>query len=244
MLQTKKKKVTFVLYEDQKVARAFELNKNKVKFFLTSLSLLFLVMIVSSLFLIANMKNMKDEISKQEPLLKKKIIEEEKKYKEKIENLESLNRTYLNKISSSKVETDSILPLFNPTLGFKDLSGENYLNIENIIIKTDGKKTFFDFNIVNSKENANKISGYIFILMQFNASLFFYPEKNLIFDDAVSNFNMGETFTISRFRQVKGIFKALPKSSDDTKFKILIFNRTGDLIHKQSIGPVKVKKNE
>lgn len=241
MLYEPRKKITFVLYEDQKTSRAIEFKKVHIKLLLSSLVFIFIVLLCSSLYLLANIQNVKEQIAKREPILIKNLREKEITLNQEIARLEGLNEQYLEKISTTKLESDSILPLFSPTLGFKDLSNQKLLNVENIQVKKNNRQINFNFNIVNKEPDEGRISGHIFIVMKISSQIYFYPEKELQFDDALSTYNQGETFTISRFRQVNGYFKGNSFPNKDAEFKIYIFNRTGDLIHQQSVGPLKVE---
>lgn len=241
MITNTKNKVTLVLYEDLKTSRAFEFNKNSIKLIFGSLFLIFVILLGATLFLLANIQNVKEEISKKEPLLIKSLKAEVDELSSNLSRMETLNQQYLEKISSSKVETDTILPLFSPTLGFKNLTSKKILNVENIQVRKSENKVLFDFNIVNKGNSGAKISGHIFIVMKIGSVIYFYPNKDLQFDNALSTYNKGETFTISRFRAVNGYFEDKNFPNSPAKFKIFIFNRTGDLIHGQNVGPLQIK---
>ncbi len=240
MLYSPRKKITFVLFEDQRTSRSFEFSKFQIKVIISILVVTFFSLLGLSLYLLTNIQNVKEEISRQEPILIKALRKKEKDLSEKLSRLESLNQEYLEKISTTKLESDALLPLFSPTLGFKDLTSQKILNVENISVSRANDRVNFDFNIVNNQSENSKISGFIFVLMKSGSQLYLYPEREFLFDNALSTFNQGETFTISRFRKVDGYFKDTNFQSNQGYFKIFIFNRTGDLIHKQSIGPIEI----
>lgn len=240
MLFKSSDKVTLVLYADQKVGRSFELKRSHIKFVITIITLLVLSSLILSLYLVGNVKNIRERAQLKVP----QIIEELKTEKDELSkinaDLEKTNKDYLKKISSTQVTTNALMPLFNPTIGSKDISDKDILNIDNIDIKQAKSEIKFDFDIINNRIDS-KASGYIFILMKNKDKISLYPENALSFDDAISAFNRGETFNISRFRKVNGFFKETLGKRDRPSFKIFIFNKTGDLLYKKSLGPVSVE---
>ncbi len=238
MLFRPSKKVTFVMYQDEKVARAFEVEKTKLKALITTTVLIVFISVGAAVGLLANFRYLRESLSKKEPEIINILKNEKLALEAKIENLNKTNQEYLNKINTTKVETDSLIPLFARTLGQTDLRSRKMLNIEKLNLSFTQKGAVLNFDIVNIQKGQEKLSGYIFAVLKQGNKIAFYPDTSLEFSESVSSFGQGETFTISRFRQVKAEFDINLKKNQDVFVKIFIFNRTGDILHVMPVGPV------
>lgn len=237
-------KITFVLYEDQKVSKCFQFSKKTLRFLFILLPLLVISIGIVCLFLLAYVQDLNLQTKTLAPKIMAAYQEEKSEMLQTIEQLQKQYQESLDKISTTQVavnKDNTILPLFRPTLGHKDLSVTNILNVENIEVEFQDKEVFLKFNLLNNNTNGEKISGHIIAIMKNGPNLTFYPSEDLNFDDAITTFNMGEKFTISRFRPVVANFPKESISDSKAFFKVYIFSRLGDLLYQKSLGPVEVK---
>lgn len=105
-------------------------------------------------------------------------------------------------------------------------------NIEDSEALVQGQKINFRFNIVNLSKEGQKLSGHIFVIMRDDFGIYFHPNNVFEDNDVKINFNRGESFATTKFRPVEANFPR-PSQSSKFVFKVIIFSRTGSLIHKQ-----------
>ena len=240
MLFKQTPKITFVIYQNQKTVRAFEFDKRKLKFIFLLISVLLLVSFFTIFFLLAYVKNKGQNLSEGHLTYGHQQASKIQELEDKLAQISKLNEQYQKKIPQSPNEVESIFPLFSTPLGSRNLTQKKWLEAKAIDIKFHSKKIFLYFNIINARQNGTKLLGYIFVVMIQGPQISFYPDPKISFDQTTPSFNQGETFTISRFRRVEGHFYQVPQNNLPVTFKIFIFSKTGDMIHHQIVGPVKV----
>ena len=243
MLFKQSAKIIFVVYQDQKIVRAFEFNKRRLKFIFLLISSLFLISFFTMVFFLAYFKNNPQDLSRRSFVSPNEQRSKIQELKKELAQVKELNDQYHKKNPKSLLNRNSILPLFSLPQGSKDLTQKKWLKIKTIDIKFHSTKTLFHFNIINNKKDGTKLLGYIFIAMKQGPQVSFYPYSNILFDKTMTSFDKGETFTISRFRKVESYFDNVSSKNSPATFKIFIFSKTGDIIHYQTVGPVKVSQS-
>lgn len=134
----------------------------------------------------------------------------------------------LNEKILTPADNANSLQFFVTTKGFKDLSAQTLVNIENFQFSVQANTLDIKFELHN-QSGAERTSGYFFVLTYTPDQLIFYPSLNQVQTEL--NFTQGETFNIGRFKNV--IFKLpLPINilPNKTRIKIIVFNRSGDLL--------------
>ena len=246
MLFKPSKYLTLVVYEDSKATKCFQFPKSQLKIVLTLIPLIVVFSLgISTLFLTLKLvgPNIYGQRSTAEP---------GKKFKDKIEKIEleneelkNINIDLLAKINSAPIsgketiDTSKTWPsILHPSIGMKDLTINSPIKLENFTTKAQGTHGVqLNFNISHNDSGDNKTSGYILVLLKAGNSLLVYPKSNENIEQNFTAFNLGETFTVHRFRPVEAIFPdGVPKATP-LWFKVFIFNRSGDLLQKQTVGP-------
>jgi hypothetical protein len=154
-------------------------------------------------------------------------VEQINDYKKNIEELQS-EITNLNQKMLTPADNASSLQLFVTTKGFKDLTAQTLVNVENFQFSIQANTLDIKFELHN-QSGLERTTGYFFVLTYTPDQLVFYPAIEQVQTEL--NFSQGETFNIGRFKNV--IFK-LPINNNlnpnQIKMKIVVFNRTGDLL--------------
>ena len=228
-----KDKVSFILYEDNKIPSYKQLNKRTHSFFLYAPAAIFVLSIIILTASVFYVRNIETIIRSEEPKiisdLRLKYSEVNDKNQEHIKTIENLTE----KLSSTApLEGLESLALFMPVKGQKDLTNPAQINIQDIRFDKGKDQVFLRFNIINSTPDNRKLSGYIHVFMTDGTQFFRFPALSEALEDYRINFIQGESFATSRFRPVEGIFD-YKGSQKSLIFKIIIFNRLGDLIHQQ-----------
>lgn len=227
-----KEKISFILYEDGKIPRYHQFRPRVYKSLVyapTVLTLISTFVLIGSYFYT---KNIETFIRSNEPEIIKELRTENILLKEKSQELSFLNEQLTTKISSGVPKTPmGALDIMQPVFGQKDMTSPVTINIQDIKPVQSGDKIFFNFNIVNVTPNGTKLAGYIHIFATDGNTYSHYPQETGVVENYALNYTSGESFATSRFRPVEASFAKLDKSS--IIFKIIIFNRVGDLIHQQ-----------
>ncbi len=96
----------------------------------------------------------------------------------------------------------------------------------------------FNFTLRNKAESNVTISGYVFVILKSDISDIeswrTYPKTSLK-DGRPQNFRVGERFSISRFRDIKGKIRKIPAQESYDLVTILVFSEEGDLILEENI---------
>ncbi|MBF0205899.1 MAG: hypothetical protein HQK53_03335 [Oligoflexia bacterium] len=248
MMYSPTKNLTLVLYEDQHPTRCFEFKKNRARLLLIFVSLLFLLLLVSGMFIFSYIRNVTFALEEQRPLMVKEFQKEKQEVIGNLQELEKSKRELeaqnillLNKLKAAK-GVEIVFPLIHPPLGSKDLTDKQLLSIDSFKLKerpgTAGRLSFA-FNLISNKES--KVSGHIFILLKSGASVSMYPPQGIASrHNFVTTFDSGEPFSVSHLRPVNASFNLSPAIEKGEKLnnlwvEILIFGREGDLLLKKTI---------
>lgn len=243
MIYKSSKTLTFVIYEDQRPAKCFEVKKGQVKFLFLLIPFIVILSVMTVLFVFAYIKNLKVQSEKEPPPIIEQLKNEKNILLKNQQELQDLNKSLLSKIESSgeSSETTSILPFFRPILGQEDLTGQSPLAIKNLSTQVISNSLKFTFDLVNIQPEQTKspITGYVFVLMKDQNLLTIFPPLPFDLKEAfLTKFDLGEKFTVTRFRPVVANFARPSHPPHPIFFKIFIFSKTGDLLFQKAIGPI------
>lgn len=226
-----KKDIKLMLIEGNTEHRVLRINPQILKFaaWLVPFGTLSLLLLFGalSLFLYNKISNIEYSSSANDKNLATQITS----YEKTIQDLNGQIQTLNEKILTPADEASS-LQLFTTTKGYKDLSSQSLVNVENFNFSILANNLDIKFELHN-QSGLDRITGYFFVLTYTPEQLIFYPRINLVQTEL--SFNQGETFNIGRFKNV--IFK-MPLTTEAQKSKIqmriVAFNRTGDLLLNKS----------
>lgn len=207
--------------------KILKINPKILKFAAWSIPFTTLVLLLTfaslSIILYKKIHNIQISTSEQS----QNIIEQTATYKKTIQDLQT-EITTLNQKMLAPADNASSLQLFVTTKGFKDLTTQTLVNVENFQFSIQANTLDIKFELHN-QSGLERTTGYFFVLTYTPEQLVFYPPIEQVQTEL--NFTQGETFNIGRFKNV--IFK-LPISNNlaanKIKMKIIVFNRTGDLL--------------
>jgi hypothetical protein len=239
MIYRPSKELTLVVYEDQSSPKCFKMKKGQVSIALVALSLFFIICFITILLGAVYFKDVSEQIKKYNPKLVEMLREEKATLLEENTISTQLNQELTNKLSLSKVEVNTVLPVFKATAGYQDLTAKSFAQIESIESDIKENEIIFRFNIVNGQAGDKKLSGHIFILMKSKGQVNIYPQFSEDPSEGLSEYTNGETFTVSRFRPVEASFMRPKDNKDNLYFQVILFNRAGDLILKKKVGPIR-----
>lgn len=230
--QATKDKVSFILYEENKIPRYHQFKPNVYKFLIygpTILATFSIIVLIGTFFYT---KNVEKHIQSKEPEIIRSLRTENSLLKERTSELSTLNDKLTKKLSSEVPETSlGALNFISPVSGQKNLTSPARVNIPDIKVESADNKVYMRFNIVNITPNNTKLSGYIHLFMTDGNTIQRYPTVAEEIDTFNLSYNSGESFATSRFRPVEVVLTKPTKKN--VIFKIIIFNRLGDLIHHQ-----------
>ena len=110
-------------------------------------------------------------------------------------------------------------------------------NFKTTIDQTDSTCNF-DFTLRNKTESNVTISGLIFVILKSDISDIkswrIYPNTTLK-NGRPQNFEIGERFSISRFRGIKGKIRKIPAQKSYDSVSILVFSDDGNLVLEENI---------
>ncbi|EQC46151.1 hypothetical protein [Bacteriovorax sp. Seq25_V] len=225
-------KISFIVYEENTIPYFKQVTPKVYKFFVyapTILTFFAIAVVIASFFYT---KNVEHFIRSKEPEIIKSLRTENSLLAEKGQELTILNKQLTKKLAQGVSDTPLAGQfLISPVAGQQDLTSPAKVNIQDIKVEVNNDKVFFRFNIVNVTQDGSKLSGYIHIFTTDGNTYQKYPTAQEELDNFSLKYNEGESFATSRFRPVEAIFKKMDRST--LIFKIVIFNRIGDLIHQQ-----------
>lgn len=240
MIQHPSKILTFIVYNGPKAPKYFKINKSFIKALVLIIPCLTISFISLSFLYSMVLKNQVNELRSKEPKMITGLKAEKDRLALEIKALRKDNKLLTNKLSIGPSKESSLAPLglFKTPIGLIDLRDKNLLEIKNIKISNTDKETTFSFDLANNFPNSEKLSGYLTVV-QFQGNLLqFYPVYELGVKNLRLDFAKGESFSFSRFRPTITTFKKISKIS--ARYKIYIFNRTGDLLAYRQVGPYNI----
>lgn len=247
-----KEKFTFIFHRENAAPKYFEIERAKLMTYMvvipTGFLILFSGLFITSLLVHSTHSNAPSAsynldlpskaTSSNAGQLQKEKEELEKNYKE----LQSANQELVNKLSTNSGKFSpplQDLSLFTILPDQKDQSATPVMAVNEVKISEDGQELHFHANLLNTNSESSKISGHLFIVMKSENSVWVYPSDAFPKDKMSLNFSSGETVLFARLRPVDASFPKAPKGSK-ILFKVLLFSRTGDLLHKE-VFPYDVK---
>jgi hypothetical protein len=215
------KRLSFVLYQEEKSPQYFEIKRNFLKFlffaFPITLLLLIFFIVVGTLYL----RKVKS-LALQTPITKT------------ISASKNMENEYLDQIQALEAklikpaEGLSSLGLFKQMKGQLDLSKKTILSVEGLASDYSEGKTRLQFALSND-DSSKKIAGYLFVVIKNYNSLRIFPENAILENDFQAIYNKGERFSFNRLRPFVVTLND-GKPYKNINFKILVFSLTGDLL--------------
>jgi hypothetical protein len=215
------KRLSFVLYQEEKSPQYFEIKRNFLKFlffaFPITLLLLIFFIVVGTLY-----------------LRKVKSLALETPMAKTISANRNMENEYLNQIQALEAklikpaEGLSSLGLFKQIKGQLDLSKKTILSVEGLASDYSEGKTRLQFALSND-DSSRKIAGYLFAIIKNNNSIRIFPENAILENDFQASYNKGEKFSFNRLRPFMVTLND-GKPYKNINFKILVFSLTGDLL--------------
>lgn len=235
MITQTKKKLSFIIYDENQAPRYYELSKGLLRFIVFVLPTLALISILITIAGFLYFKQIRHFAQMKEPQIISDLKQEIVTLKEQTASLDKERESLLVKLGQGTKDATSLesLLLFKPSPGRKDLTKSPNLRIEEVEATQQGQNINLDFKILNLTKDQSRISGFIFVVMKDGDNLVTWPNGSMADQEMDISFNKGELFSTSRFRPVKVSFP--PTKEKDLLFKIVIFSRTGDLIYKQLV---------
>jgi hypothetical protein len=224
-----------IVYDSHSSPFYYELNKKQIRILIIICSVITTLSLLTLVLGAIYFKEIKNKIEKRRPVQIQLLKNANKDLQVKLGNLEKYNKSLETKLTSPSTAKTSSLSLFRETPGFVDRTDTQSLGIENEEVSRDSQgRLVFSFNLINLTPDQKRLAGHIFVMLKLGEKIFFYPRKSFPDDDLFINYNAGEYFATSRFRPVNCIFEQSP-GKGMALFKILIFNRLGELIQKKII---------
>ncbi len=215
------KRLSFVLYQEEKSPQYFEVKKNFLKFiffaFPITLILLIFFIVVGTLYL----RKIKTLGQENPNMVNNQSKNVENDYLKQIQLLQSK----LNKPSEGLAS----LGLFKQVKGQTDLSKKPAMMVEGISFDHMDGKPRLQFSLSNNEDSSKKISGHLFVILKNNNGLKIYPENSISENDFQISFNKGEKFSFNRLRPFVVTMNE-NMAAKKLNFKILVFSLTGDLL--------------
>ena len=240
MTSKSNRKLSFILYEEQKAPKYFEITKSSLRFFIIGPPLITCISIVAFLVVTLYIKTFKnDHLSVAPP------SESIKEIQLKNEQLLNMNRELHIKNSnltktldisknntpnaspspatpSAKIEKKGdieSLALFPVLPGRKDQTEVPLLSLKQEQLAVENGNIIFTFGMANKQaEEDSRISGYLMVMMKYDNTLHFYPGSTLN-QKLQSPHNTGESFSFSKYRPVKAVFPYKKQSEDEDEEK-------------------------
>lgn len=231
------KKLAFILYEDHSAPSYFEISKNLFRFLFIGLPFVAFVAILITAGGALYFKQIKRMVEKEEPKIISELKAERLTLLEKQKQLELGQKKLEQKLAKGDAGNVSqglpSLALFKHSPNRQDLSQAPEVSLDEFSTKINNDKILVEFKITNLTEEQKKVAGFLFVVMQEGTRISVWPTNSFVEQEMSVVFNKGELFATTRFRPVLASFDK-PKENE-LLFKVLIFNRLGDLIFKKLI---------
>ncbi len=239
-----KKNISFILYHKNGAPRFYQISKKSFYLYIITPAVVSLFLLISLLGLLFYFSKIRNMASQKDPEMINLLSKENEQVRKDLIDLTDTNKALQNKLatmnsSQRPIDLNAVdvkdnwdtVALFRAPINGPAETFPSF-NIEDSEALVQGQKINFRFNIVNLSKDAQKLSGHIFVIMRDDFGIYFYPNSIFEDDDIKINFNRGESFSTTKFRPVEASFPR-PNQSSKFLFKVIIFSRTGSLIHKQ-----------
>ena len=226
------KKLAFLLYESKSPPRYFEINKNLLRFILIGLPIVALFSLAIMLLSLVYLKELTLSTSTHDPKIVKQLKADNKQLRDQIDVLKKDGYLLQNKLANSASDSPtSLFPLFKSPNQNKKVTDSKLMQVDNINSVISDKHVVFNFDLVNTTSNNQRLTGYCFVTMRMANTLTFYPGRNLHPLNGSIPYNNGESFATARFRPFNIKFDLAVPLEFPLVFTIYIFSITGDLLY-------------
>ncbi|MBL6991654.1 MAG: hypothetical protein ISR65_17870 [Bacteriovoracaceae bacterium] len=228
-------KLSFILYQKNQLPKYFEINKTFLRLLLVGVPLISLIMLITLLVAGFYFKELTIRAKSTIVPTITKLTKANDLLQKQIATSKEFSQQLQQKLGSKQLPTLASLPLFRPTPGMQDLTGNKNFTIDSEaieILSIEGAVNI-NFPLINANIDEQKLSGYIFVVIKTLSTIQVYPFRDTPFDQISLSFITGESFSIQRFKMVNATFLPLPKNTKEIFIKIIIFSRTGDLLFLQ-----------
>lgn len=236
--KTSFKKLALVVYNGNHAPKYFEVSRNFLKFLLVSLPFITLASLAGLLTLAFYFQEMNQILKSQEPVIISKLEEKISSLEAQSSQLQLENQDLLERLASGddiNLDEYDSLRFFRPTPGMENLISEALLTIDDIETNKSNENLELSFNITNQTAGNERLSGYLFVMLKRPDGILVYPSTRERAASFQLNFNQGESFLTQRFRPVENIVFPLGPNQTEALVQIIVFSRTGDLLHQQLI---------
>ncbi len=226
-----------IIIQEGRLSKILKINSKTLKQFFTTLSLLVSALIVSMVLTILFYQNQISMVKDDQSSSLDSLTKQNEEKATTISTLTEENLALREKLSQPS-EKSSALSLFATPSGFKDITKQGLIKLEEINTSFSNGKANLKFNVKNTKQNG-KVSGYSFVSLYTDSGITVQPTSKSLMSGTPIEFQQGESFTVSRFRPFTVNF-SIPKSMKEAFFRIVIFSKTGDMITNKLVGPISV----
>jgi len=232
-----KNKYSLILQDGEQLPKYYSVSKKLSKFLILGLPTLVLLLCLILLGIMIYFKQIKTSVIRKEPQIIRDLKQERKTLADEVAHLKKSTVILQNKLSqapSSGKESlrMSELNIFKSSANADEMYGKTSLVVEDIEILLENPTAKVNLKLVNNRPS-EKAGGFLFIILRSKNTISFWPPQNLSSTNKQLQFNKGESFSINSFRNIKGLFKNIPKSTEIIDFEIIIFSKAGDLIYKK-----------
>ena len=229
------KNFSFILYEESKAPNYFEVNRPLLGKLLIALPLVAFISAAALLATAVYFKSISLKAELSEPRIMRELRTENLALQGQISKLQAETKLFESKLAQGSADSDLMpLNIFKAAPGMQDLTNNPAFSLDNFEAELAGGKVAIKFNIVNTTKENERLAGYIFVAMRSGDTLQLYPRGSFNPDDFTITFHRGESFVTSRFRPVELAFP-LPEGARNALIKVVIFSRTGDILHKKTL---------
>ncbi len=111
----------------------------------------------------------------------------------------------------------------------------NKMSMENFEINLDkpSNSLRFKFLLRNNISYNNPVSGHVFVILKphyLDASTWHSYPTTVLANGIPQNIKSGESFTVARFKTIRGVFTTLPQQTEHYFISIWVFSDNGELI--------------
>lgn len=240
MIQKPTDNLNVIIYDSPEPPKYLKLDKKFFNLIIWMTPILILLLVSASIGYSFYFKRQLEIAKSSEPKIINDLTMENLQKDSAIEKLIKQNKTLIKKISAGVPNQKLPLSLFNLSIGLEDITEKKLAKLDSFTHEIKDNKFIFKFNLTSNMTSSDKLSGYIRVVQISSIGFFFYPSINIEHETSLLSYNKGESFTVSRFRPVVAEFN-FDNQIKQAWYKIYLFNRSGDLIHHQEIGPYSVK---
>ena len=228
----KASKFSVLFYEDKNLPRYLQIGPRPLRFLIFGLPLITMFALAIAVVMGHQLYQSKHATQGTENRtilqLRQEVEQAQKAQAQALGEVQALQER-LNQEGTGDELTSSAL--IHPVKGQQDLTKQKLITLENIKVTAEERGVKIDFVMAKTDQGEKTLAGHIIIVLQQGNQLHFYP-ANILNKQMQINYNSGETFSFGRLRPVNAVFAPAPDVRN-SRFKIFIFSRNGDLILEQ-----------